>query len=740
VLELRLGAAPSRPVLTRIADVSMGNPSFALELARAAAGDPLDPSAALDPLAVPRSLRDTVARRLQSLTARARAVLAVAAALALPTTELIDAALRGWAPGGDEPDHGIVARSTEDEIAGLEREGLLIVDEAVRLSHLLIGEIVLGDLGRARRRGLHRRLAAIVTDHDEIARHLALGTVAPDTVTADRIEAAADRIARRGATLVAADLASAAVRLTPPRDPIARARRLTTEARLRLSVGDVGRARELVEQAEQAAPIRSAAEPDPARAEVRADLAWADGRLAAARDGLRKALSWAGDPSVRARIGARLVGLQVAVEPAGVGPDADAVLAIVDPREEPGIAGYVRINRFFGEVVAGGAPDLGMLEEGLRLEAVGLARGPISSIPLIWLNAIDDHDRARSRHELEDGWYRDRGQDGWRAERQAHRALTELRAGDWDRAEREIEASCVRIEAFEAPASWPTPFGWRALIDAHRGRIERARSTLDPLIATADGQQNRQWAGLLWSVAAFVEFAAGDAAAVDRAVADMRRRFEDIGFREAVGDRSEPIHVEALLELGQVDRAAEVVERLAARGRTIPRPWIELGLARSHALLLADTGHLDDGLERLASTDAALAARLPFDVAWNELVRGRLLRRSGRRRDAAAALTAGLAVFDRLGAVPWVRRTRRELERVGLRRGDPLALTPTERRIAELAAGGLTNREVAATAFVSAKTVEANLARVYRKLGIRSRAELGARMAPPSTESDLTQT
>jgi len=70
-----------------------------------------------------------------------------------------------------------------------------------------------------------------------------------------------------------------------------------------------------------------------------------------------------------------------------------------------------------------------------------------------------------------------------------------------------------------------------------------------------------------------------------------------------------------------------------------------------------------------------------------------------------------------------------EIERLGLRHRDPDALTESERRIAELAATGMTNREVADVAFVSAKTVEANLARVYRKLGIRSRAELGARMA-----------
>ena len=82
-------------------------------------------------------------------------------------------------------------------------------------------------------------------------------------------------------------------------------------------------------------------------------------------------------------------------------------------------------------------------------------------------------------------------------------------------------------------------------------------------------------------------------------------------------------------------------------------------------------------------------------------------------------------IFEQLGAPAWAEQARAELGRVGLRKAKE-DLTSTELRVAELAASGLTNREVAAQAFMSPKTVEANLARVYRKLGIRSRAELGA--------------
>ena len=85
-------------------------------------------------------------------------------------------------------------------------------------------------------------------------------------------------------------------------------------------------------------------------------------------------------------------------------------------------------------------------------------------------------------------------------------------------------------------------------------------------------------------------------------------------------------------------------------------------------------------------------------------------------------------MFGQLGADAWAQRARAELDRVGLRRHGRDDLTATERRVAELAASGMTNREVAKAAFMSPKTVEANLARVYRKLGIHSRAELGARL------------
>ena len=159
-----------------------------------------------------------------------------------------------------------------------------------------------------------------------------------------------------------------------------------------------------------------------------------------------------------------------------------------------------------------------------------------------------------------------------------------------------------------------------------------------------------------------------------------------------------------------------------------PRLWITVALPRARALVLAAEGDVSGALATLDELNVDAAAKLPFDFGRALLVRGRLLRRAKQKRAAADSLREALAIFERLGAPAWEAHTRAELDRVGLRRS-PDELTATERRVAELTATGLTNREVAQRAFMSPKTVQANLTRIYRKLGINSRAELGARMA-----------
>jgi DNA-binding CsgD family transcriptional regulator len=201
-----------------------------------------------------------------------------------------------------------------------------------------------------------------------------------------------------------------------------------------------------------------------------------------------------------------------------------------------------------------------------------------------------------------------------------------------------------------------------------------------------------------------------------------------VGVRDFLPDRSEPTHIESLVTLGELERAREELARLEERGRMFPRLWITVALPRARALVLAAEGDVKGALAALDALDVDAAAKLPFELGRALLVRGRLLRRAKQKRAAGETLREALAIFERLGAPAWEAQTRAELDRVGLRRS-PDELTATERRVAELAATGLTNREVAQRAFMSPKTVQANLTRIYRKLGISSRAELGARMA-----------
>lgn len=154
-----------------------------------------------------------------------------------------------------------------------------------------------------------------------------------------------------------------------------------------------------------------------------------------------------------------------------------------------------------------------------------------------------------------------------------------------------------------------------------------------------------------------------------------------------------------------------------------------MGLPRARAIVTAADGDVAAAIEVLTALGLSVAPTLPLEVGLNWLTKGRLLRRAKQRRAAADALREAVAIFERLGALTWVGRARDELGLVGPRRRTPDELTAAELRVAELAATGITNREISRAAFMSEKTVEAHMARIYRKLGIRSRAELGARMA-----------
>ena len=184
----------------------------------------------------------------------------------------------------------------------------------------------------------------------------------------------------------------------------------------------------------------------------------------------------------------------------------------------------------------------------------------------------------------------------------------------------------------------------------------------------------------------------------------------------------------------RVDRRADALHELEAFERfaeTGLSAWALAAIARCRALL-ADEDILDEAFA--AALERCREAVSPFERARTELVYGERLRRAGRRLDSREQLRAALDQFERLGASSWAERAREELRASGetARKRDPVLvdeLTPRELEIALQVADGGTNKEVAARLFLSPKTVELHLGRVYRKLGIRSRTEL-ARLMP----------
>jgi DNA-binding CsgD family transcriptional regulator len=185
-----------------------------------------------------------------------------------------------------------------------------------------------------------------------------------------------------------------------------------------------------------------------------------------------------------------------------------------------------------------------------------------------------------------------------------------------------------------------------------------------------------------------------------------------------------PLAAEAMVGVGELEGATALADELEDLGRRLDRPWARVTAARCHALAAAAAGDLSGALDRIARADPD-DRRLgdPFERARTRLVQGTLLRRAKKRGAARTAIEGAIAGFTAIGTPLWADRARAELERLGLRTSAG-ALTEGESRIAALAASGASNREIASQLFVSVKTVEANLSRSYRKLGVRSRVQL----------------
>ncbi len=707
LLRVRLGATFPRPTLTRLWETSRGNPFFALELAAALqrSGRTLAPG---DDLPIPSRLDELLHARIDVLGTAALDAARAVAALADPNVTVLEALL------GSRFDRAL-AEALDARILELDRE-------LVRFTHPLLGSAVAARQTPARRRSLHARLADLVSSAEERARHLALATYQPDGDVAEVLEQAARTAQLRGAPTAAADLAEQALRLTPLSSPADALRRTLVAADMYTRAGETDRAIALLERA------RAVAAPGDERATVLIRLAGirpTPGSIALYHD----ALAEARDDALRATLHVRLARLMR--WDAGFGPAVEhaelavrAASRVADATVRCQALAILGVTQFF----AGGGIATATMDEAIALER-SLTEWPLDGGPTRQLGLLLfwSADIERGREIVQDLERAAKARNDPVVESDALwiMGLLAWRAGDWEDAERYIAEMIVlstQLGDLTPPAEFPA-----AVIAAHQGRIGDARAIARNAIARAEGIRASQ-SGHGW-VLGFVELSLGDASA---ALVHLRRSYEirnafmlDPAQRLELGDL-----LEALIGVGELNEAEQILATWQERAEALDRAWALAILARCRALLLAARGeiegafaHFDDALaQHDRSTD-------PFHRGRTLLALGRTQRRAKRRAAARTTLEQALAVFQRLGAPLWSEQARAELARIGGRapsRGD---LTEAESLIAGLVAEGRTNREVAAALFLTEHSVETALTRVYRKLGVRSRAELTRRLA-----------
>jgi DNA-binding CsgD family transcriptional regulator len=302
-----------------------------------------------------------------------------------------------------------------------------------------------------------------------------------------------------------------------------------------------------------------------------------------------------------------------------------------------------------------------------------------------------------------------------------HRMLgrVELRAGNWELSRDHYERGMTLAPK---PGNW---LGAKSLLEVCVGDVGSARADAEEALNATRGGDSLRGELLALSALGFLELSLGDATAANGHLARAWELHQRSGIGEPAMFTFVADHVEALIELGELDQATEVLDWLEERGRALDRPWALAVSARYRALLAAADV---DSQTAFACIDQALKEHerlpMPFELGRTMLVLGTIRRRAKQKRPAREALEEALAIFERLGAPLWANKARAELARIGGRRAAGGWLTEAEARVAKLAAAGRTNREIADALFMSVRTVEGHLSRAYAKLGVRSRTEL----------------
>ena len=697
----RLGRTFARQTLLRIHEWSGGNPFFALEVARALDAD-VDP---LQPLPVPETLEELVRARISGLPASTREALALASALGTPSESLLGRA-------------GVDAKALDPAFAAhvIARE-----DGAIRFTHPLLSSVLYRDLGEEVR-SVHGRIAEIVEDPLVRARHLALSSEVPDADVAVVLDDAATLAAERGASAVAAELAEQALRLTPPAERDERHRRALAATRAHHAAGEWTRARKI------ATDLLAEAEIGPWRAEaliLLAELESTDRAAALLEEALGEAAS---RPALQSVIQNRLAwatrfrkGFDGALE------HARAALELADDLDDDALrVGALTVLTDLGIVVGDAEAGAHAARAHDLATAAGdsdLLKEADDAVAIVATTCADvDAARVLLERQYEEWYERDEPRS---ASTLWNLSWVELRRGRWElAAEYAARARDIKVQyGLEEPPDY-LPMAW---IAAHRGQLALARELSERALALAEEHfalhppQHMAVLGLaaLWS-------GDTDTAAVWLGKAD--RQAARLGWVEPTMRPWSADYVDALLELGRIEEAVQVLDVWEADAARLGREWVLAQVTRCRGLVAAAQGAVDDAASVLQqAVEQHEAVGDPFGRARAQLALGVVRRRARQKRAARDAIRAALGGFEELGAATWVEKARAELGSIGGRRREE-GLTAAERRVAVLVSEGRTNREVAAALYLGERTVASHLTHIYAKLGVRSRTELARKV------------
>ncbi|MDH6575057.1 LuxR family transcriptional regulator [Kitasatospora sp. MAP5-34] len=748
LLAARPGARQLAPELREIGRAAAGNPHYALELARTTG-----PHAPGEDLPVPKRLRVLLLDRLRDLPDEARHVLLLAAAAARPTTALLTAAGAADAPSG-------LALGAALGILDLAADG------SARFRHPLLPAALLADAPRAARQRAHQALAAVAPEPAERARHLALSRPEQNEPVAAELTGAAVAARRRGAHRTAYELAALAAARTPAGTPAPRWDRLLAAAGYASDGGLPEEARRAVRPVLDHRPGVTPAPDLALRTRARLALLRAAGQALhdsgeVIRDGL---LDTAGHPglaaplwhwaAVRELLGGRTApaaeyaarAAELAAEPSAAEPSA-AEPAATDPRAAAtraaalGLLGTVRAMR--GEYAEAERTLRGArvfaAESGLP---VAVLSGLLRRQALVELDA-DRVTAARARiAEL-----RALPSEGAEVEETLATLVAavrvDVRAG---RCRSALDAAerCRRLLADSGVRSAPAAYA-TALAELAGGELRRAAELAAEAVEAASSDGDQLFLIRSTEVLAHTRLLTGEPAATALAVEALqsaRAAAADMELADAAAVHRLALLAEGLVALGEHGEAAQVLaEGRALLGREAgraPAGSAVAALDRADGLRQAALGRPAEGVTLLRGAAERLRGlELPLELAATLTALGAVERRARRRAAARAALVEARELCLGLAARPLRERAERELRRLGPGDRSGVAtvrltaqqLTAGEHRVADLVAEGATNREVAAALFVSVKTVEGTLSRIYRKLGVSSRMTLARVLA-----------